>query len=124
LGRRVKLVTDPTQDIHDRYGRLLADANVIGGPSLQIAILRKGWAKVYVYAGKPFVRIKPFRRAERSAREADRGRGRSAGPLSQLALATARGGLADETTARRRLESGLVEAVREKGLTAGADSAC
>jgi micrococcal nuclease len=73
LGRRVKPVTDPTQDIHDRYGRLLADANVIGGPSPQIAIVRKGWAKVYVYAGKPFVRIKPFRRAERSAREADRG---------------------------------------------------
>jgi endonuclease YncB( thermonuclease family) len=72
-GRRVQLVTDPTQDKRDRYGRLLAYANVIGGPSLQLAILRKGWAKVYVYAGKPFRRVKPFRRAEDAARAAGHG---------------------------------------------------
>jgi endonuclease YncB( thermonuclease family) len=72
-GRRIKLVTDPTQDRRDRYGRLLAYARVIRGPSLQLAILRKGWAKVYVYGGDPFERVEQFRKAETSARNANRG---------------------------------------------------
>ena len=71
--RRVKLVTDPTQDRRDRYGRLLAYVRVIRGVSLQLAILRKGWAKVYVYGGNPFERVEPFRRADESARAANRG---------------------------------------------------
>jgi endonuclease YncB( thermonuclease family) len=71
--RRVKLVTDPTQDRRDRYGRLLAYVRVIRGVSLQLAILRKGWAKVYVYGGNPFERVEQFRRAEDSARAANRG---------------------------------------------------
>ena len=72
-GRRVKLVGDPTQNRRDRYGRLLAYANVLGRYSLQVAILRKGWAKVYVYGGRKFRRIKKFRRAERAARRSGRG---------------------------------------------------
>ena len=71
--RRVKLVTDPTQDRRDRYGRLLAYVRVIRGVSLQLAILRKGWAKVYVYGGNPFERVEQFRRADGSARAANRG---------------------------------------------------
>jgi endonuclease YncB( thermonuclease family) len=78
--RRVKLVTDPTQDTRDRYGRLLAYANVINGPSLQLAILRKGWAKVYVYGGKPFKRVASFRRAESAARGSNRGAWGLCGP--------------------------------------------
>ena len=71
--RRIKLVTDPTQDRRDRYGRLLAYVRVIRGVSLQLAILRKGWAKVYVYGGNPFERVDQFRRADDSARAANRG---------------------------------------------------
>jgi micrococcal nuclease len=77
---RVKLVTDPTQDRRDRYGRQLAYVNVIRGPSLQLAILRKGWAKVYVYGGKAFERVEQFRRAEDAARAADRGSWSLCGP--------------------------------------------
>lgn len=36
-GRRVKLVTDPTQDTFDRYGRLLAYVTTISGVNLQTA---------------------------------------------------------------------------------------
>jgi endonuclease YncB( thermonuclease family) len=78
--RQVKLVTDPTQDRRDRYGRLLAYARVIRGPSLQLAILRKGWAKVYVYGGNPFERVEQFRAAEDAARTANRGAWSLCGP--------------------------------------------
>jgi hypothetical protein len=68
----VVLRTDPTQDAFDRYDRLLAYATRRDGKQLQIAQLRAGWAEVYVYAGKPFRRVRAFRRAQRSAREAGR----------------------------------------------------
>ena len=68
-GRRVKLVTDPTQDTFDRYGRLLAYVTTISGVNLQTAQLSAGWAKTYVFE-KPFQRLTTFRRAERRARAA------------------------------------------------------
>jgi endonuclease YncB( thermonuclease family) len=72
-GRRVRLRTDPTQDTFDRYDRLLAYIKLRGGPDAAIAQLRGGWAKVYVYGGMPFERVRAFRRAQRSARRQDRG---------------------------------------------------
>lgn len=73
LGRRVRMATDPTQDRRDRYGRLLAYVRVVKGPSLQLAMLRAGWARVYVYDHSPFRKVKRFRRAEDAARAANRG---------------------------------------------------
>jgi endonuclease YncB( thermonuclease family) len=72
-GWRVLLRTDPTQATFDRYDRLLAYAKLRGGPDAAVAQPRAGWAKVYVYGGKPFQRVRPFRRAQRSARRAGRG---------------------------------------------------
>ena len=72
-GRRVKLATDPTQDRRDRYGRLLAYVHRAGGISLQVAILREGWAGVYVYDNHPFRNVERFRRAEEAARVAGLG---------------------------------------------------
>jgi endonuclease YncB( thermonuclease family) len=72
-GRRVRLRTDPSQDTFDRYDRLLAYAELRGGPDAAIAQLRAGWAQVYVYGGKRFKRVRAFRRAQRSARVAERG---------------------------------------------------
>jgi endonuclease YncB( thermonuclease family) len=72
-GSRVRLRTDPSQDTFDRYDRLLAYAKPRGGPDAAIAQLRAGWAKVYVYGGRPFKRVRAFRRAQRSARRAGRG---------------------------------------------------
>ena len=71
--RRVTLVTDPSQDRFDRYGRLLAYAIRRGGLDLNQAQLRRGWAEVYVYAGNPFRRVAAYRRAQRQARAARRG---------------------------------------------------
>lgn len=72
-GRSVRLIADPTQDRRDRYDRLLAYAEVLGGPDLGEAQLRAGWARVYVYGGAPFQRVKAYRAAEREARDAGRG---------------------------------------------------
>ena len=71
-GRPVTLRTDPTQDIYDRYDRLLAYASS-EGESLQERQLRRGWARVYVYDRRPFARLGAFRAAERRARAAGRG---------------------------------------------------
>jgi endonuclease YncB( thermonuclease family) len=72
-GRGVTLVTDPTQDRFDRYGRLLAYAVRGDGLDLNWAQLRRGWAMVYVYEGRPFRRLAAYRSAQREARRARRG---------------------------------------------------
>ena len=72
-GRKVRLRTDPSQSRRDRYGRLLAYGIRRGGTSLQLRILQAGWARVYVYGGRPFRRVRQFRRAEARARAAGRG---------------------------------------------------
>lgn len=72
-GRRVRLVTDDTQATRDRYGRLLAYVRTGGGPSVNLRLVRGGFAKVYVYGGVRFRHTGSFLRAERAAREARRG---------------------------------------------------
>jgi endonuclease YncB( thermonuclease family) len=72
-GRRVQLRTDPSQDTFDRYDRLLAYVKLRGGPDAAAAQLRRGWAKVYVYGGKPFRRVASYRRTAMSAKRAHRG---------------------------------------------------
>jgi micrococcal nuclease len=71
-GLRVTLRTDPTQDTHDRYGRLLAYVTPERGRTLQERMLRAGWATTYVFE-RPFRAVGSFRAAERGARRADRG---------------------------------------------------
>jgi endonuclease YncB( thermonuclease family) len=71
-GRRVTLVTDPSQDRFDRYGRLLAYV-YRGHKNLNRAQVRRGWAEVYVYGGNPFRQVRSFRRAARAARAEGRG---------------------------------------------------
>jgi endonuclease YncB( thermonuclease family) len=70
-GRRVSVRTDPTQDTYDRYERLLAYLDA-GGTDLGEAVLRAGWARVYVY-DEPFGRLAAYRRAATTARGGDRG---------------------------------------------------
>jgi micrococcal nuclease len=71
--RRVMLVTDPSQDRTDRYGRLLAYAIRRGGLDLGRAQLLRGWAEVYVYQRNAFRRLHSYRRAQRAAHRHRRG---------------------------------------------------
>jgi endonuclease YncB( thermonuclease family) len=71
-GHRVTLVTDPTQDRFDRYGRLLAYV-VRGSRDLGKAQIRRGWATTYVYEDNLFKRVRAYRDAEARARSAGAG---------------------------------------------------
>jgi micrococcal nuclease len=79
--RDVVLVTDPSQDAEDKYGRLLAyiDAAMDPGRSYQAELLSQGWAKVYVLDGRPIDRLGAFRGAAASAQRERRGVWRSCG---------------------------------------------
>jgi endonuclease YncB( thermonuclease family) len=70
----VTLVSDPSQDEKDRYGRLLRYVvKNATGKDVNRQQIRKGWASVYVYQGNPFDRTASYRVAAKSARAADRG---------------------------------------------------
>jgi endonuclease YncB( thermonuclease family) len=72
-GVRVLLVTDPTQDLYDRYGRLLAYViRRSNGRDLGRTQVAGGWAKVYVF-DRPFKRVHRYRRSARRARGSGRG---------------------------------------------------
>ena len=66
-GREVELVTDPTQDRRDRHGRLLAYVDTPGGRDLGEQVVRRGWARVYVF-DQPFARVAEYRDAYDEAR--------------------------------------------------------
>jgi micrococcal nuclease len=69
-GTRVTLVTDPSQDRRDRYGRLLAYVDRDrDGADLGRQMVRGGFADVYVYEDRPFKRLKAYRAAARKARD-------------------------------------------------------
>jgi micrococcal nuclease len=62
-GQRVELVSDPSQDDRDRYGRLLAYVDTTRADAdLGEAMLRRGWAEVYVF-DRPFERLGRYREA-------------------------------------------------------------
>lgn len=75
-GASVRLQTDPTQDVRDRYGRLLAhvySGGATGADSVNRRLVAEGMARVYVYDDVPFTHVDAFRRAERTARERGEG---------------------------------------------------
>jgi len=76
-GRAVTLVSDPTQDSIDRYGRTLAYVDS-GGVDFGRAMIASGWAMTYVYA-RDFQRLSAYHRAEAAASAAKRGVARACG---------------------------------------------
>jgi micrococcal nuclease len=66
-GKSVVLRTDPTQDRRDRFGRLLAYADLPGGRDLGEEQVRAGWAKPYVFE-RAFARLARYRSAQARAR--------------------------------------------------------
>jgi endonuclease YncB( thermonuclease family) len=71
-GTRVVLVSDPTQDKVDRYGRLLRYVLKSGRDVNRVQVAR-GWAPVYVYNHHPFKRVDAYRKSQRQAKAAGRG---------------------------------------------------
>jgi endonuclease YncB( thermonuclease family) len=58
VGTAVRLISDPTQDLVDRYGRILRYVlKVSDGRDMDRVQVRRGWATVYVYHHNPFKRV-------------------------------------------------------------------
>lgn len=71
-GRRITLISDPTQSNKDGDGRLLRYVVKRNGTDVNNAQLSAGWARLRV--GKvPFKRIERYRRALETAQDAERG---------------------------------------------------
>ena len=74
VGTRVRLVSDTSQDKRDRYGRLLRYVTKVStAKDVNWLQVYRGHARVYVYNNNPFHRVASYRKAQRSAREHDRG---------------------------------------------------
>lgn len=75
---KVRLRSDPTQALRDRYGRdLRYVVKARSGNDMNRLQVRRGWARVYVYGGKPFQLTHRYRMTQKAARNARRGIWRS-----------------------------------------------
>ncbi len=66
-GRQVTLISDPSQDRTDRYGRTLAYVDARGTGDLGRRMVRAGWAAVYVFE-RPFARLARYETASAAAK--------------------------------------------------------
>jgi len=71
-GAAVTLVTDPTEDKSDKFGRLLRYVETTDQGDLALVLLRRGLARVYVY-NREGVRFGRYREVENAARRANSG---------------------------------------------------
>ncbi|RYU09432.1 thermonuclease family protein [Nocardioides iriomotensis] len=74
VGTRVTLYSDPTQDLKDRYGRLLRYVHKMStGRDVNRQQVYLGHARVYVYDHHPFQRVTGYRKAATVAKASARG---------------------------------------------------
>ncbi len=71
-GKRVILLSDTSQSLQDRYGRLLRYAKSPKSPERSKGLIKRGFGKVYV-VGKPFKRVGAYRSAQGQAKRQDKG---------------------------------------------------
>lgn len=69
-GQRVAVVTDPSQDARDRYGRTLAEIFLPDGRNYAVETTRAGHAHSYVYGHRPSMWAAQIADAERQAQKA------------------------------------------------------
>jgi len=73
LGQQVAIVTDPTQDRTDRYGRTLAYLIKDDGWNYSVEAARAGTARAYIYDNNPVQKYAEIAAAEQEAKQAGRG---------------------------------------------------
>src|ERR1700732_3779264 len=64
---------DPTQDLHDRYGRTLAYLDKADGWDYSVEAARAGAAHAYIYHDQPAARYPAIAAAQKEAIDAQRG---------------------------------------------------
>ena len=70
--RSVRVVADPTQDSHDKYGRTLAYLYRDDGLFINKSLIEEGYGYEYTYE-VPYVYQKEFKAAQTDAREQQKG---------------------------------------------------
>jgi micrococcal nuclease len=100
-GRRAMLVSDPSQDRVDRYGRLLRYVQLPGGRDLGAAEVARGLAMPYVF-DSPARRYKGYRALAQAARAASRG---TWGPPCEGDFHSSVPGAQSDSSPRMRLDS-------------------
>lgn len=70
-GKEVTLIRDSTNSDRDKYNRLLRYAYLESGEMFNLKIIQDGYA--FAYTKYPFIYMEEFRKAEREARENERG---------------------------------------------------
>jgi micrococcal nuclease len=73
VGQRVAVVSDPTQDRVDRYGRTLAYLDLADGRDFAVEAARSGMVENYVFERHPVQRAPDIAAAEADAKAARRG---------------------------------------------------
>lgn len=71
-GTRVVLVSDPSQHLKDRYGRLLRYV-IKGTTDINHQQVARGWGEVFVIGNNPFKRVAKYRYAQSVAKAKNRG---------------------------------------------------
>ena len=73
LNKQVTVVGDPTQDVRDRYGRVLGYLYLADGSNYSVLAARAGAARTYIFDGQPVTEHPASAAAEAEARAAGRG---------------------------------------------------
>jgi micrococcal nuclease len=71
-GQAVSLETDPSQDLHDKYGRLLAYVFLQDGTNVNLHMIEAGFAYEYTY-DLPYKYQRQFKAAQKDAQAEGRG---------------------------------------------------
>ena len=72
-GGEVAIETDPTQDLRDEYGRLLAYVFLPDGTLVDELLIEQGYGREYTFKGRAYVYQAQFKQAQRDAQAALRG---------------------------------------------------
>ena len=70
--KTVKIETDPSQDMRDKYGRLLAYIFLEDGTNINKKLIEEGYAYEYTHE-RPYQYQIEFKQAQKQAEEAERG---------------------------------------------------
>ena len=71
-GMIVSLISDPTQDDRDKYGRLLRYITASDGTDIQLFLIEEGFGREYTY-DIPYERQTEYKKAQREAQAAGHG---------------------------------------------------
>jgi endonuclease YncB( thermonuclease family) len=71
--RQVQLTTDPSQDMYDMYGRLLAYVSLTNSQDVGAYLLAEGFAREYTFRGRAYERQTEYRALAQEAQQEKKG---------------------------------------------------